>query len=780
MRIESQRDQWPDRVDQYRLAADWSQPKYLDTPLHDKDSRPEFYHPDEYTNRRHFSPTDFNPPADSPVRPRTKWKPTAPEQPVLDLDLPSTFTTNRSLSEGEINRAPDVYPYFKDDDNIYPVDRQPQKLYRGVRLPMDHPALAQFTRSLYGPEYSTKSHGDGLFPQPEHTADPRGWNNTDLGQHVLDYLRGGHRHREQGVGRHWSVDHDVAKDFAGQADSNELSAIISADWMGRGEDPYRTDTYGDYNSEDELTMMGGAPLDIRDIKLQHPETKQWHSIYDISKPQQVTAAFGDPSAEDDDEYEYGFYDGQDFDAQPQFGYTSTPMFPDERPTFEHPDKGYFVPHYSPREINPPSNAPSRPDVWWERGNRPQNLTLPMNYYDISPNRPNLPIDRNPVKLYRGINLNLNDPELQNLRRFLHGDALEDDDPFTNDYSVAPHSGGYYRNEKADLDYLPLELDRPGMPTPSNKALSRKKPWQPGEDTGDMHQQILDFMQRGGRGMGTHWSTDKDQAMQFARSNGWGGKANLPVVITHDWYGSGEDPYRTGTEGEWSEEKEITKLPGSSINVSGVEMYHNPGGGVMMSGWHPLYRGKPIPRLAAVSGYTITRGKDDLDGQVKNWHAHDDATGDLAGYLRTTGEGDRHAIVKIQVLPQHQRKGVASSLWEAAGRPAHTPDNQSPEGRAWARAVGDSRTAARTMTAAVTVPVGSQYGLHTTPSMLISIAVKKTGWPVFLSDETGNRIDARDPMGIMSLGAQHGASITVHCDHSEIASQIADYISRDHD
>ena len=65
-----------------------------------------------------------------------------------------------------------------------------------------------------------------------------------------------------------------------------------------------------------------------------------------------------------------------------------------------------------------------------------------------------------------------------------------------------------------------------------------------------------------------------------------------------WYGSGEDPYRTGTEGEWSEEQEITKLPGSSVNVSGVEMYHNPGpSNSGVPGWHYLYRGKPIPRLA---------------------------------------------------------------------------------------------------------------------------------------------------------------------------------------
>lgn len=88
--------------------------------------------------------------------------------------------------------------------------------------------------------------------------------------------------------------------------------------------------------------------------------------------------------------------------------------------------------------------------------------------------------------------------------------------------------------------------------------------------------------------------------------------------------------------------------------------------------------------------------------------------------------------------------------------------------------------ARTMTAAVTVPVGSRYGLHTTPSMLISNAVKRTGWPVWLEDEAGNRIDARDPLAVMSLGARHGAPITVHCDHPEIVSQIADYVAQDHD
>lgn len=88
--------------------------------------------------------------------------------------------------------------------------------------------------------------------------------------------------------------------------------------------------------------------------------------------------------------------------------------------------------------------------------------------------------------------------------------------------------------------------------------------------------------------------------------------------------------------------------------------------------------------------------------------------------------------------------------------------------------------ARTMTAAVTVPVGSQHGLHTTPSMLISNAVKRTGWPVWFSDETGTRIDARDPLAVMSLGARHGAPITVHCDHPEIAAHIADYVAQDHD
>ena len=81
---------------------------------------------------------------------------------------------------------------------------------------------------------------------------------------------------------------------------------------------------------------------------------------------------------------------------------------------------------------------------------------------------------------------------------------------------------------------------------------------------------------------------------------------------------------------------------------------------------------------------------------------------------------------------------------------------------------------------VTVPVGSKYGLHMTPSVLISNAVKKTGWPVWLIDESGNRVDAKDPMAIMSLGARNGSPITVHCDHPDIVSQIAEYVSRDHD
>ena len=70
---------------------------------------------------------------------------------------------------------------------------------------------------------------------------------------------------------------------------------------------------------------------------------------------------------------------------------------------------------------------------------------------------------------------------------------------------------------------------------------------------------------GSRGLGTHWSTRAAIAERFAldsSSNGGG----TPVMMTVDWDGSGEDLDRTNTGGEWTDEAEVTILPGTNLHV----------------------------------------------------------------------------------------------------------------------------------------------------------------------------------------------------------------------
>lgn len=296
-------------------AADWSQPSHLNTPLYGPDERRQFYHPTEFTHRHEFSPTEFNPWAESIARPSVRWKPTAPEQDTLDLDLPSHFTTRPGLTQDGINELvhgkwQSMFAKGSSPDGVYPVDRKPVKLYRGVNLDLRHPAMQQVHRALWGPEYSYPSNfaeeteNPGLFPQPDHTPDPRGFDNPELGQKILDHINDWHP--DVGMGRHWSTNVGVAKDFSGHNYPASQPALISAEWLGRGEDPYRTDAYGNYTGENEITMMPGAPLRVTQVHLRHPSTGKWHPVLGTG-PQHREAAFDDDEDEENEDEDDGTY-----------------------------------------------------------------------------------------------------------------------------------------------------------------------------------------------------------------------------------------------------------------------------------------------------------------------------------------------------------------------------------------------------------------------------------------------------------------------------------------
>lgn len=97
------------------------------------------------------------------------------------------------------------------------------------------------------------------------------------------------------------------------------------------------------------------------------------------------------------------------------------------------------------------------------------------------------------------------------------------------------------------------------------------------------------------------------------------------------------------------------------------------------------------------------------------------------------------------------------------------------------------TASRRRTAmpSRTVPVGTQGGLHTRPSSIITDAVlnaNMTGNPgqVTLAMEGQPPVDASKFMDVMSLGALRGTPITVSSDNEALMHQVADIVAHDHD
>ncbi len=80
----------------------------------------------------------------------------------------------------------------------------------------------------------------------------------------------------------------------------------------------------------------------------------------------------------------------------------------------------------------------------------------------------------------------------------------------------------------------------------------------------------------------------------------------------------------------------------------------------------------------------------------------------------------------------------------------------------------------------TVTVGSAVGLHARPAAVISEAVVNSGVPVTLSLDGGEPVDAGSALMIMTLGAGHGASVTVTSDDESVVDTIAGLVEQDLD
>lgn len=79
-----------------------------------------------------------------------------------------------------------------------------------------------------------------------------------------------------------------------------------------------------------------------------------------------------------------------------------------------------------------------------------------------------------------------------------------------------------------------------------------------------------------------------------------------------------------------------------------------------------------------------------------------------------------------------------------------------------------------------VTVGSSIGLHARPAAIIAEAVVNAGVEVTLAVDGGEPVDAGSALMIMTLGAGHGAQVTVSSEDASALDTIADLVAQDLD
>ena len=285
MSIERQSDQWPHRCAAMIRAAVPVGPKGFprrNDGTYDDQAYEKLPVIDGYSwssPRYDFPPTTINPPSNSPSRPDVQWEMADPEQDPLSIDM-----LGDEHEFGRNKHSPDY---------SVPYDRDPVVMYRGVNLDLNHPGAAQLRRTLFGGEHESED-TDGYLPGMPSDADlAESWaqgdfGNPELGKMILDHVMS-MRGDGLGLGRHWTRNPVMAKDFARSEEADpqiSLPVVFTSEWNGAGEDPYRSDTGGNF-PEDEVTMLPGAPHNITHVNVRHPGTHLWNNV--LSEPVQHTA-----------------------------------------------------------------------------------------------------------------------------------------------------------------------------------------------------------------------------------------------------------------------------------------------------------------------------------------------------------------------------------------------------------------------------------------------------------------------------------------------------------
>jgi GNAT superfamily N-acetyltransferase len=301
----------------------------------EEDNHPEI--PNDPYGRRYYSPTAVNPESAATARPDVDFEEhdfeqdplplpsmEAPEGPIsqelngLLYDAGDGPSWGPQYEQNKMVRSPGFQSWFEslpDEDKSgytgtglpraieefqqsgmgyeWPKNRS-LDLYRGRQVDLNKPEFHQIRRMLYGPDLEFEEQGGiGLdkAKAPGQVAPAGGWDNPELGNMLLDALEQARKSGPGGLGKHWSTSPSLAEQFAGQSgfggSPHQLQVLLTNSWGGQGEDPYRTNTGGDYPDENEITMLNGAPANISEVKIRNPKTKQWHSV--LPEPSMRTA-----------------------------------------------------------------------------------------------------------------------------------------------------------------------------------------------------------------------------------------------------------------------------------------------------------------------------------------------------------------------------------------------------------------------------------------------------------------------------------------------------------
>jgi hypothetical protein len=264
-----------------------AEPMHYNTPLMRRDERPTYYNDSTGMTEYYFSPNEINPASVALSRPKIEFPEPEDEDPTLDFGSP-LYQSNG------IDRIPAGTPGMK--------------LFRGLSVNLKHPDLAPLRRAIFGDEKESYYSGtpNSHYPGPSREERSQGYqpgmfpgmfsdkelaapmaDPNELDGHLkslLDHMSVNYR---KGLGRHWSTSHEQSKGFAGMHANDttrfaRLPVMLKGYWKGQGENPYRHETGesspGDYDHEQEMNLLPGAPIHLTDVQILHPKTKQWHSM----------------------------------------------------------------------------------------------------------------------------------------------------------------------------------------------------------------------------------------------------------------------------------------------------------------------------------------------------------------------------------------------------------------------------------------------------------------------------------------------------------------------